>query len=231
MSPEIPEEGTKHAKRSYHHGSLHPALIDAGLALARTGGPSAVVLRAVSREAGVSHNAAYRHFANHEDLLAAVGERAMAELGRLMLHRMAGITAPDEARLAQARLAAIGRAYVDFALAEPGWFRTAFSGATAHPHPPAAGAHPPLPEPPPDPLPEPPPDPGTDPFLILGAALDHLVTAGTLPATRRPGAEYAAWSAVHGLSALLVDGPLRTLPEAEARRAVESVLAVVARGL
>ena len=223
MSPEIPEEGTKHAKRSYHHGSLHSALIDAGLALARTGGPSAVVLRAVSRSAGALHNAAYRHFADHEDLLAAVGERAMAELGRLMLHRMAGITAPDEAQLAQARLAAIGRAYVDFALAEPGWFRTAFSGATAHPHPPGAGAQPPLPEPP--------PDPGTNPFLILSAALDHLVTADALPAARRPGAEYAAWSAVHGLSALLVDGPLRTLPEAEARRAVESVLAVVARGL
>ncbi|MEV7028092.1 helix-turn-helix domain-containing protein, partial [Kitasatospora sp. NPDC093558] len=74
-------------RRGYHHGGLREALIEAGVALARTGGPDAVVLRAASRAAGVSHNAAYRHFADHEDLIAAVGERCMHQLGRLMLQR------------------------------------------------------------------------------------------------------------------------------------------------
>ena len=69
-------EEISEARRPYHHGNLRETLIDAGTELARTGGPTAVVLRAVSREANVSHNAAYRHFADHEDLLAAVSANA-----------------------------------------------------------------------------------------------------------------------------------------------------------
>ena len=65
------------AAAPYHHGNLRETLVDAGMELARTGGPNAVVLRAVSRQADVSHNAAYRHFADHEDLLAAVSARCM----------------------------------------------------------------------------------------------------------------------------------------------------------
>ncbi|GJF30551.1 TetR family transcriptional regulator [Kitasatospora sp. NE20-6] len=202
--------------RTYHHGNLREALIDAGVALARTGGPSAVVLRAVSREAGVSHNAAYRHFADHQDLLAAVAARCMEQLGLLMIRRTAEVAEHDPAPRAWGRLEAIGRAYVDFALTEHGWFRTAFSGATAH------GGKPPLPH----------PEPGsTDPYTLLAARLDELVEAGELPPERRPGAEYAAWSAVHGLADLLVDGPLRDLPADQVRAAVETVLAAVARGL
>jgi AcrR family transcriptional regulator len=68
-------------QRGYHHRYLRGALVDAGVELARTGGPNAVLLRAVSRQAGVSHNAAYRHFANQQDLLAAVAERCMTQLG------------------------------------------------------------------------------------------------------------------------------------------------------
>ncbi|MEV8098179.1 TetR/AcrR family transcriptional regulator [Kitasatospora sp. NPDC085879] len=202
--------------RTYHHGNLRAALVAAGVELARTGGPSAVVLRAVSREAGVSHNAAYRHFADHQDLLAAVAARCMEQLGLLMVERTAQVAADDPAPRAWARLAAIGRAYVDFALTEHGWFRTAFSGAAAHgakhPRPPQDGG-------------------GTDPYTLLAARLDELVEVGELPPERRPGAEYTAWSAVHGLADLLVDGPLRDLPADELGLAVETVLAAVARGL
>src|SRR5215471_11359185 len=116
-------------ERAYHHGNLREALVEAGVELARSGGPSAVLLRAVSRQAGVSHNAAYRHFANQEDLLAAVGERCMSRLGELMVERSAQVTARGPVRRARARLEAIGRAYIDFARTEPGWFRTAFSSA------------------------------------------------------------------------------------------------------
>ncbi|MFD8081920.1 TetR/AcrR family transcriptional regulator [Kitasatospora sp. NPDC059722] len=222
-------------RRGYHHGGLREALIEAGVALARTGGPDAVVLRAASRAAGVSHNAAYRHFADHEDLIAAVGERCMHHLGRLMLERAARATAPDPATRAADRLEAIGRAYVDFALTEPGWFRTAFSGASpggkrlcaTEPEPPTAESTEVAEAADRDVR----ADPGTDPYLILGAALDDLVEAGAMPAEHRPGAQYAAWSAVHGLSALLVDGPLRTLPPAEVESATHTVLAVVGRGL
>src|SRR4051812_15488785 len=117
----------KRAERGYHHGNLRAALVEAGLELARTGGPNAVVLRAASRQAGVSHNAVYRHFANQEDLLAAVAQRCMTQLGLLMIERMDHVTTRDGVGRAAARLEAVGRAYVEFARTEPGWFRTAFT--------------------------------------------------------------------------------------------------------
>lgn len=210
-------------QRAYHHGNLREALVDAGLALARTGGPSAVVLRAASRQAGVSHNAAYRHFANHEDLLAAVAERCMSKLSLLMIERMKQVTALDRVLRAGARLEAIGRAYIDFARTEPGWFRTAFSSARAHP---AVGQ---------TREPAPPVTTGAQPIVspydVLRARLDELVEVGALTPELRGGAEYAAWSAVHGLSSLLLDGPLRELPEPEIERAISTVIAAVGRGL
>jgi AcrR family transcriptional regulator len=195
------------AQRGYHHGNLREALVQAGVELARTGGPSAVLLRAASREAGVSHNAAYRHFANQEDLVAAVAKRCMAELARLMTERMEAVTARGPARRAGAMLEAIGRAYIDFARREPGWFRTAFSSARAH----SGDAEPEL-------------DAADSPFAILNRALDKMVEVGALTPQRRRGAEYAAWSLVHGISSLLLDGPLRDLPEPEVQRAIDAVL-------
>lgn len=200
------------ASRPYHHGNLRATLVDAAVELARTGGPGAVVLRAVSRRAGVSHSAAYRHFADHGDLLAAVAARCMQELAVLMAVRTDEVTVRGAAPRARARLRAIGRAYVEFAVTEPGWFRTAFAGVGQAP----ATL----------------PDRDVDgPFELLSARLDELVEVGVLPAARRPGAEVAAWSMVHGLSSLLLDGPLCGIPEEEVDRVVGTVLAVVERGL
>lgn len=47
---------------TYRHGNLRRALLDAGIVLARTGGPAAVTLREATRRAGVVPNAVYRHF-------------------------------------------------------------------------------------------------------------------------------------------------------------------------
>jgi AcrR family transcriptional regulator len=215
-------DGTDHTDeaRSYHHGNLREALVEAGVELARSGGPGAVQLRAASRKAGVSHNAAYRHFANQEDLVAAVAERCMTQLGLLMIDRSNWVTARGPVPRARAKLEAIGRAYIDFARTEPGWFRTAFSSARPHPvegsapEPQAAEA-----------------DETANPYHLLSARLDELVEVGALTPQRRGGAEFAAWSAVHGLSSLLLDGPLRDLPEPEVESATTTVLAVVNRGL
>jgi AcrR family transcriptional regulator len=198
--------------RPYHHGNLRETLVAAGVELARTGGPDAVVLRAVSRQAGVSHNAAYRHFADHEELLAAVAVRCMAELAHLMAERTAAVREREPVRRALGRLEAIGRAYVEFAVSEPGWFRTAFAG-----HPAGSG--------------ERTVPPADDPYALLSERLDELVEVGALPPERRPGAEQAAWSMVHGLSSLLLDGPLRDLSPEEREDATRTALAVVARGL
>ena len=123
----------------------------------------------------------------------------------------------EPAAQARALLRAVGTGYLGFAQAETGLFRTAF----------VFGQH----------EVQVPPDPartaamGLNPFELLGAALDAMVATGVLPAERRPQAEYLAWSAVHGMALLIIDGPLRGTP-ATARRALgERLLQMVENGL
>ena len=202
--------------RRYHHGQLREALVAAGLELARAEGPEAVGLRAATRAAGVSHNAAYRHFAQRDELLRAVCERCMSQLALLMERRMDEVPETDPVEMAWGRLGAVGSAYVEFATTEPGWFRTAFAVPRGvHTMEPGEGVG----------------ASGLGPYGLLSARLDELVAVGAVPAERRPGLEYGAWSAVHGLATLLNDGPLRDLPRPEYEHALQVVLDVVARGL
>jgi AcrR family transcriptional regulator len=205
------------ARRTYRHGDLRRALLDAGIALARDGGPDAVVLREATRRAGVVPNAAYRHFASRQELLLAVRAAALSALAVAMEDELAGLRrrrAPAD--MARARLRAIGTGYLRFAQAEPGLFRTAFTASDDLPevvNPSTAG------------------NSGLDPFQLLGAALDGMVETGVLPRARRQGAEYLAWSAVHGFAMLVIEGPLRRLASAQARAIGEHLLDMVEKGL
>ncbi len=197
----------------YHHGNLRPVLVDTAVELARTTGPDGVVLREVARRAGVSHNAAYRHFADRAALLGEVSDRAMAELEQAMTARIDAVTADDPAQRAAERLRETGRAYVDFAIREPGLFAVAFTtsgGPEVHQveESPAAG-----------------------PYAVLNAVLDELVESGALTAERRQGADVACWAAVHGYAELHVHGPLREVPSDVRNQVLEGVLDVVHRGL
>ncbi len=64
----IPPGANIGGRDTYRHGDLSRALVEAGVELARAGGPAAVALRAATRRAGVSPNAAYRHFADRRAL-------------------------------------------------------------------------------------------------------------------------------------------------------------------
>ncbi len=75
---EIPEA------QLYRHGDLQRALLEAGIVLAQTGGPGAVVLREATRRAGVVPNAAYRHFTSRMELLQAVRMTALSRLALSM---------------------------------------------------------------------------------------------------------------------------------------------------
>lgn len=184
--------GSQVRRAHYHHGDLRNALVEAAVALARDGGPQAVVLREVARQVGVSATSAYRHFANHLDVLAAVKTHAQQALTAAMLAE----PVPDQAgsgpgARSLARLHALGRGYLRFARTEPGWFRSAFDQHTPTPA-------------------------DSESFRLLSAALDELVTSGRMPAARRPGAEFSVWATVHGLAEFLLDGgPLSTLGDAE----------------
>lgn len=195
----------------YHHGNLREALVLAGVELARKGGPESVTLREVSRAAGVSHNAAYRHFSDRDDLLRAVCEQCMTALAELMDARLSALGRRRGVNQAWDRLRAVGRAYIDFALDEPGLFRTAFGvPTTAEALEPSMERH---------------------PYGILSACLDDLVDVGALDASDRPGAELAPWSAVHGLASLLVDGPLRGMSTEDRNAAIDRVLGMGLKGL
>ena len=75
-------------RKPYHHGALHKALVEASIALAREGGPDRVILREAARAAGVSHSAAYRHFADREALLAEVSRYARGQLAAEMRRKV-----------------------------------------------------------------------------------------------------------------------------------------------
>ncbi|MBW5482591.1 TetR/AcrR family transcriptional regulator [Streptomyces bambusae] len=204
-------------RTTYRHGNLRNALLDAAVELAREGGPDAVALREVTRRAGVAPNAAYRHFADRGALVHEVSQAAMAQVARTMEAELAAVPATDDpAARARARFRAVGTGYIRFATREPGLFRTAFhvpADMAYATDTTAAGAG------------------GLTPFEILSASLDDLVTTGILPEDRRPGAEFLAWSAVHGLSVLMIDGPLRGITPDQADSAAQDVIDMIERGI
>ncbi len=96
--------------------NLPKALRAATQAILDEAGPNAVSLREAARRVGVSATAAYRHFANKEELLASVAAEGFRELAAAMER---GATGSDP-------LGGVGVAYFDFALQKPGLFRLMF---------------------------------------------------------------------------------------------------------
>jgi AcrR family transcriptional regulator len=229
---EIPAaEGSQAERRRRPRGVVRDGLVAAGLELARTGGPDAVVLREATRMVGVVPNAAYRHFADRDELLAAVCSAAMRELAGRMAAGVARVPgAYGDPGAARQRLGAVGTAYLEFAREEPGLFATAFAVPQQHGYDAAAGAASGG-------------APGTAsggaagagadrmPLDHLRAALDELVDAGVLSRGRREGLEYPVWSTVHGLAVLAGAGPLRGVPAAARDRLEQLTLAFIERSL
>jgi AcrR family transcriptional regulator len=197
-------------------GAVRDGLVAAGLELARIGGPDAVGLREATRMVGVVPNAAYRHFADRDELLAAVCTAAMRELAGRMAAGVARVRGKHgDPAAARRRLGAIGNAYLEFAGEEPGLFATAFALPEQH----AYGAEGRW------------TGPDRIPLDQLRAVLDELVDAGVLDQRRRNGIEYPIWSTVHGLAVLTGQGPLRELPDATRRHLEKLTLAFIGESL
>jgi AcrR family transcriptional regulator len=203
-------------RKTFRHGDLRNALVTAGLEMARAGGPNAVILREATRQAGVSPNAAYRHFANQAELLDAVRSACFSQLAAAMEDEMKKCRpGRDPQGFARKSLRAVGIGYLGFAMREPGMFRTAFSvSPPVHSPDPANTA-----------------SMGLNPFQLLSLALDRMLESGLLSKKARQDAEYLAWSTVHGLALLVLEGPLHQMPHEMLLALGERLVVMVERGL
>ncbi len=162
--------------RPYHHGDLSRALVDAARRLLEAEGPSALSLRAVAREAGVSPAAPYHHFKDKGELLTAVAGEGW------MLLDEAIVAAKKAAPSIHEAMTEIGVAYVCFATNNPALYRVMYDTARDK-------------EDFPDQM-----DNGDDsPYCKVR---DTLIEAGVDPIARvdLELATVAAWCAAHGLA-------------------------------
>lgn len=177
---------------TYHHGNLRRALLEAASALLDEGGLAALSLREVARRAGVTHSAPYHYFADRSALLSAVAEEGFSLLTQALEE------ARDGAHEPLARFAALGCAYVGFALEYPGYFRIMFRPELADLKDcddPDHVSH--------------------RSFRILVDVISECQEAGLAPGGDPMPLVLSAWSLVHGLASLWLDGPLSRSPLAE----------------
>lgn len=109
--------------KTYHHGDLKNALIEAGIDILAKEGVSGLSLREAARKAGVSHAAPYAHFADKQALIAAIatdGHKKIHDKITCVIEQFPG----DPLR----QLVETAWAYVEFCLKEPDHFKITFSG-------------------------------------------------------------------------------------------------------
>ncbi len=197
-------------RRAYHHKDLRQSLVAGAETLLAAQGPQRLTLRAVARAAGVSPAAPYRHFADKQSLLAAVAAAGFRRLAQTLEQAAQGAPADDPV----GRFHRLGRAYVHWALGSPASYRLIF-GPEQFP----SGQFPEYDQ-------------------AAAAAFGRLTDALALCQQRGLAADgevrtlaITAWSLVHGLSLLLVDGQLGQLSRAEAERLAAQVAELLYNGL
>ncbi len=172
--------------RPYHHGSLREAMLQAAERILDREGVPGLTLRAAAREAGASHAAPKNHF---EDLTGLLSELAAVGFNRFTERLRA---AADAGAPPQVRLSALGRAYVEFAVANPGLFQLMFRSERLDASRPALR------------------DAMETAFDVLSSAVSAIRQEPATSATdlSRAAEIVRAWSMVHGFAMLLLDGRL-----------------------
>jgi AcrR family transcriptional regulator len=170
-------------RKTYHHGNLPPALVEAAKALLIERGLDGFTLREVARRIGVTHVAAYRHYADRRALLAAVSESGFHQLHR----RLARARRKAPAAL-EPRLRAVLAAYLHFC-----WDERALAAVMFGPRLSREGEFPEL---------------EAAVFTAFGPIEDTI--ASLAPAAVRKGRSardlaLALWTFVHGFSTLSYD--------------------------
>jgi len=173
----------KKDKGTYHHGNLAESLLNAVDDIATQFGLEAVTLRACAKKVGVSPSSAFRHYSDKRDLLTAFATRALLQLSAVL-----SLANADAQKQGQDALLAVGLAYIRFALDKPGFFRAMWGEETIY----SEDAR----------------------YLDAAETLSKNLKGGfadsikdTDPDSLSPE-ELLAWSSVHGLANLFVDGPV-----------------------
>lgn len=183
---------------SYHHGDLKAVLLGHARAQLERTGLDDMSMREMAKAVGVSHTAAYRHFADKRALLDAVAVQGFEEL--LLGFETAMAAVPAQPR---ARLKACGLAYVAFGLGSPRLLAHMFQ-AVAQPQASEAlvGA-------------------GARLFEVLLRQVGEGQAQGLFRGGDARQLSHACWAMVHGLSALLGVGMLKT-PETRSEALLDS---------
>ncbi|TQL57835.1 TetR family transcriptional regulator [Propioniferax innocua] len=187
----------------YHHGRLRDEMIRIGLELAAEGGSDAVGIREITRRAGVSPAAAYRHFRDQQELR----EKVAREIDR-MLSRDLEAAVSSTHGTARDKLLAAGNAYFDFAFANPQLFAHLNNGFS-------------------------PAQDGSvfDAFVEVVHALG-VEQLGHAPALERSRElSVALWSAGHGFCVLVTTGALKDLDDETKYHLREVTITNVVNGL
>jgi AcrR family transcriptional regulator len=192
----VPRTGASGDDTPYHHGALSDALLEAAERVLERDGLSGLTLRAVAREAGVSHAAPTHHFGDLAGLVSELAAIGFRQFNAAMVAAGAAGTSPIEKAMARAK------AYVAYAQAHPGMyglmFRTERLDMTRPSLHEAASAS----------------------FAGLagsiGASRQEQIREQAL-SLEQAAAIARAWSLVHGFTMLLLDGRLadilRRLPK------------------
>jgi AcrR family transcriptional regulator len=186
------ERGGGAGGRSYHHGNLKDALVQAALDLIAKKGPAGFTFAEAARWAGVSPAAPYRHFRDRDELIANVALRGF-ELFEAALARAWNDGRPDPSTAFEN----VGKAYLQFARTEPAYYSAMFeSGVPIDSNPELRKA-------------------GERAFAVLRAASEKLIEK--LPAGSRPPAlmmSLHVWALSHGVASLFGrgDAARRSLP-------------------
>lgn len=192
----------KESKLSYHHGDLKEALLEAAERLLEQSGVARLSLRNVAREAGVSHNAPYRHFRDKTALLAGLAQVGFSRLAEAMIEAEQRYSEDPAAQIRQA-----GLSYVSLAVRSPEMTNLMFGGIPRE-------------------------DLGPDfqdacdtAFAGLVKIIENGQRTGIYGEKDTMDLAMAAWSAVHGLAALISTGSLKEAIKSEP--SVESLVDAV----
>ncbi|MFN2362225.1 MAG: TetR/AcrR family transcriptional regulator [Marinobacter sp.] len=178
-------DGSNLLRSNYHHGDLPQQAHQLALEILREHGDAAISLRALARQIGVSAPALYRHFIDRESLLSELAITGFEALRERLFK-----VDQSEPRTA---LIDIGLVYVSFAQEEPNLYRLMFGGRVL-----PKGVHPRLDK------------AGKGAFQVLEDTIARAQQAGYVKPIPLALMTAAAWSLVHGLSQLTIDGHLPT---------------------